>query len=463
MSNSIIDRVNSWAKTSVTLKLVIIGFIILMLLIPTFLVDDLIRERRSLRDNAQQEIASKYGEEQTFGGPVISVPYKYITTVKGEEGPIEQANRGFAHFLPSELLIDGDLVPEERHRGIFVAVLYKTKFSISGTFQSFNTEELSIPENSLIWSDARVTIGISDMTGVDDEIKLQMKDTTYSFGPGTGTQEVFTSGANVLVALTGEERGLTFSFDMDLNGSSGLYFRPLGAKTTVNLRSNWPDPSFGGSFLPQGSNVSNGGFDANWEVLQLNRNYPQQGIGAFVPKVSGRTYQYLDRNGYSSSDDGQDRFGVRLLRPVDEYSKTYRSTNYAVLFIILTFLTFFFIEVLNKRRVHPIQYILIGGAVILFYVLLLSLSEHQFFDLAYGISAAAITALITGYSYAVLRNGKLTVLIASVLMILYVFFYSLLQLQDYALLIGSLGLLLILATIMYLTRNIDWYKLGKNE
>ena len=449
---------NSWAKTSVTLKLVFIGFIIVLLLIPTLLVDDLIRERRNLRDEAQDEIASKFGREQTFGGPVISVPYTYTQSTPGANGPVITSKSGYAHFLPEELEIDGDLTPEERSRGIFVAVLYNTRFTVRGHFNGFNSAALAIPEDALRWEDAIFTVGISDMRGVDADIDLTLADTTYSLGPGPITTDVFESGANTPVRLAGNEKRVEFSFALNLNGSSGLYFRPFGARTDVTLRSSWPDPSFGGGFLPQDSEVTPDGFVVNWEILQLNRNYPQQGAGKYLPTVRSyvnRGYDFDNDNG----DQDSDRFGVRLLLPVDEYSKIYRSTNYAVLFIIITFLTFFFIEVLNRRRVHPIQYILIGAAIILFYVLLLSISEHKYFDFAYGISALAITGLITMYSYGVLRNVKLTALVAAELIILYIFFYSLLQLQDYALLIGSLGLLLILGTIMFLTRNIDWYNL----
>lgn len=461
---SFLDRMNTWAKTSITLKLIIIGVLLLFLMIPTVLVDDLISDRRQLRDNAQEEVASKFGREQTFGGPVISVPYQYNVVTETNDGPVASARSGYAHFLPTEIAIDGKVVPEERYRGIFQVVLYNTEFKVRGHFAGFNAAALNLPDDALRWEDALFTVGISDMTGVDAEIKLNFADSTLSLGPGTITKDIFASGANVPIEITGEEEMANFEFSMKLNGSTGLYFRPFGAKTTVNLDSPWPDPSFDGTYLPQGSQTQDTGFTANWQVLQLNRNYPQQGTGPFTPRSSQeiRTARMSDAN-LTTGTVGEDRFGVRLLLPVDEYSKIYRSTNYALLFIIVTFLTFFFIEVLNKRKVHPIQYLLIGAAVILFYVLLLSISEHQFFDLAYWISAWAITALITGYSYSVLRSPKLTGLVGGVLLLLYVFFYGLLQLQDYALLIGSLGLLLILATIMYLTRNIDWYGLSKQD
>ena len=464
---SLLDRLNTWAKTSITLKLAIIGVMILFLMIPTFLVDELIGDRRRLRDSAQNEVAAKFGQEQTFGGPVISVPYSYNVATQGNDGKLIQSVRtGYAHFLPENMEIDGELIPEERRRGIFVVVLYNSRFTVKGNFNGYNAAALNVPEDALNWEDAIFTVGISDMTGVAAEIDLRFGDSTLSMGPGTITNDIFSSGANIPIDITGAEGRTDFSFSINLNGSSGLYFRPFAAKTTVTLASTWPDPSFDGTFLPKGHDTGAEGFAASWEVLQLNRNYPQQGTGPYVPRMysSGRAaYSYDEYDTEPAGGYGEDRFGVRLLLPVDEYSKIYRSTNYAILFIIITFLTFFFIEVLNKKRVHPIQYLLIGAAVILFYVLLLSISEHQFFDLAYWISAVAITALITLYSYAVLRNARLTAMVGGVLLILYVYFYSLLQLQDYALLVGSAGLLLILATVMYLTRNLDWYNVGRVE
>lgn len=460
------QKFNTWIKSSVTLKMVLVGFIILLLMIPASLVDDLIRERRNLRDSVQDEVASKYGREQIFGGPVISVPYSYdvtkIVIVNDKERPNTTTFSGYAHFLPNEIFIDGEVLPEEKSRGIFVAVLYKAKFTVRGVFEGFNEEVLGIPEGSLKWEDALFTVGISDMTGVDAAIMLDLNGETYNLGPGTVTKDVFTSGASVPVDLSDQLDNVTFDFAMDLNGSSGLYFRPFGVITTVDLKSTWPDPSFTGGFLPQASDVTEEGFTTTWEVLQLNRNYPQQGKGSYLPKLGNGQFRYNRGSGELIGYD-DDRFGVRLLLPVDEYSKIYRSTNYALLFIIITFMTFFFIEVLSSRRVHPVQYILIGAAIILFYVLLLSISEHKHFDFAYWVAAVVITTLITAYSAAVLRNAKLTALVAGTLITLYVYFYSLLQLQDFALLIGSIGLLIILAIIMYLTRNIDWYNINRDD
>ena len=466
-SPSFFDRLNSWARRSITLKLIIIGVMILFLMIPALMLDGLISDRQRLRDSAQEEVASKWGLEQMVGGPVISVPYSYDKL--SADGKTSTSNSGYAHFLPNVIDVEGELNPEERYRGIFVVVLYNTKLQVSGNFDGFNAAALNLPENSLQWENALFSIGISDMTGVQAAIDLTFGDSTLSLGPGTVTKEIFQSGASVPVAITGQEQEIDFSFTLDLNGSSALYFRPFGKRTTVTMTGGWANPSFDGGFLPKNREVTTSGFTADWEILQLNRNYPQQGTGSFVPNASSGGggggllglvgFDVYPTDGYNTSGD---LFGLRLLLPVDEYQKIYRSTNFAILFIFITFLTFFFIEVLNKRRVHPIQYLLIGAAIILFYVLLLSISEHLLFDAAYWISCVAIVSLITMYSWFILRNVKLTFMVAGILLILYVFFYSLLQLQDYALLFGSLGLLLILGAIMWLTRNIDWYELNRS-
>jgi inner membrane protein len=188
--------------------------------------------------------------------------------------------------------------------------------------------------------------------------------------------------------------------------------------------------------------VNSKGFSADWKVLQLNRNFPQQGVGAFI------------------SDNAS--FGVRFLLPVDEYKKTTRSIEYGIMFIVITFLAFFFIEILNKKRIHSIQYLLVGSAIVLFYVLLLSISEHLSFNLSYLIGSSSILLLITLYAFSVFKSIQLTAIFSGILALLYGFFYSLLQLQDYSLLLGSIGLLIILAVVMYLTRNIDWYNWNKD-
>jgi len=250
---------------------------------------------------------------------------------------------------------------------------------------------------------------------------------------------VVDSGVSVKVPATGLSN--TFSLELNLNGSQGLNFIPLGRETNVNLASNWASPSFKGVFLPDSREVTDNGFKADWKVLHLNRNYPQEWAGNAPSSV------------------GESAFGVELLIPVDEYQKSMRSIKYAIMLIALTFLIFFFVEVLNSRRIHPIQYILVGLALCIFYLLLLSISEHLNFNKAYIISSIATILLITAYTKTVFKSNRLTSLQSLVLVILYGFMYLLIQLEDYAILIGSIGLFIVLAIVMYISRKIDWYNI----
>lgn len=457
MKLTFLDRINNWARRSVSLKLLIIGVLILVLLIPASMISSLIYERQNLRDTVIREVSSKWGGNQTIAGPVISVPYTSVTV--SADGKTTTSSSGYVHFLPDDLEISGTVKPQKRYRGIYVVVLYNAQLAVKGAFGPLNTKGINVPEEDLQWENALFTIGISDMKGVESAIKLQLDSTNYMFNPGTVTQNILVSGANVPISLDSESSGFQFSYELSLNGSTDLYFTPFGKETRVALQADWGNPSFEGAFLPDERNIAAEQFDAKWKVLQLNRNYPQQGKGAYIHNSNkNRDYNRTDYNLRSSTS----AFGVKLLLPIDEYQKTTRSAKYATLFIFITFLTFFFIEVLNKKRLHPIQYLLVGAAVILFYVLLLSISEHLSFNWAYLIGCVIILTLITSYCHYIMKNSRLTWMVFGVLAILYGFFYSLLQLQDYALLLGSMGLLLILATIMYLTREVDWYDL-KNE
>jgi inner membrane protein len=439
-SPSFADRINAWVKGSVTLKLAIISFLILLLLIPESMLQSLITERLLLRDEATREVSSKWGGPQTISGPIITIPY--ITRTKDEKDRIV-SSREYAHFLPDSIAIGGTLTPEKRYRGIYVVVLYNGKLHISGHFSNLNYDALGIDKSDYLFSEAVMTIGIADMKGIKNKVKVKLNGKDIEAGPGAESGKIITSGINIPLSMNGKDGAFNFSTDLDLNGSSEMNFLPMGKETDVSISAKWGNPSFQGSFLPDKRDVTADQFSAHWHILQLNRNFPQQGVGAFI------------------TDDSD--FGVKLILPVDEYQKTIRSAKYGIMFIIITFLSFFFIEVLNKRRIHPIQYLLVGFAIVLFYLLLLSISEHISFDLSYLVSSIVILILISSYAWFVFSNKRLTIVFSGILAILYVFFYSLLQLQDYSLLLGSGGLLLILSAIMYLTRKIDWYNWNKED
>ncbi len=235
-----------------------------------------------------------------------------------------------------------------------------------------------------------------------------------------------------------------FSFPLSLNGSLGLYLTPFGQQTVVEIRSDYGHPSFQGNWLPTERSVSATDFQAKWSIPFLGRNYPQ------AWRAEAKMNEAVDGS----------RFGVELVHPVDHYRMAERSVKYAFLFILLPFAAVWLIEVLVGVRVHPIQYLMLGGALCLFYLLELSLSEHIGFPLAYALASISIIALVAAYSVAVLHRLRLALLLAAGVASLYVYLYVLLMNEDFALLIGSLGLFAILAGIMYATRRVDWYKGG---
>ena len=242
-------------------------------------------------------------------------------------------------------------------------------------------------------------------------------------------------------------KAYAFSIPLKLNGSGYLKFEPVGKETTVALESGWSSPSFEGDFLPDQREIRPEGFSASWKVLDLNRNYPQQWKGA--------EYSFGTGNHPSA------HFGVRLVQTVDEYAKTERSSKYAILVIGLTFLIYFFYETLRRFHIHPFQYLLVGLALSVFYLLLLSLSEHLGFNTAYAVATAATIGLITVYSAGVFKNLRMTVQLTLLLGLIYGFIFIVLQLEDYALLTGSIGIFAALAAVMYYSRNVDWYNLSE--
>lgn len=422
-------------KKSLGTRLIIIAFLTLALLIPSFLVQELISERESRRDTVSNEISEKWGKEQVIVGPVISVPYNHYIS---NNEKMEQTIR-YAHFLPENLTIEGSIIPEVRYRGIYEVIVYNSKLSLSGNFPPLDLTGLNVPTENFLPDDAFVSVGITDMTGIKDFISINWNNKDYLANPGIESNDVLHSGISIAPKLS-SGTGYQFDFEMNLNGSSSLFFSPVGKETVVRLSSGWPNPSFTGSFLPAEREVSSSGFRSNWEVLHLNRNFPQQWTGP-------------------NQEVSKAAFGVELLLSIDEYQKTMRTVKYAIMFISLTFLTFFMMELLGRKVIHPIQYLLIGFALLLFYTLLLSLSEYMAFETAYLLAATAIISMITVYSYRVLSNTPKTGIIFGVLILLYGYLYILLQLQDYALLMGSIGLFTVLAIVMYLTRNIDWFEI----
>ena len=439
-NKSFFEKFRIWFRKSLFIKTSSIFFIMLILMIPSLLVKDLIRERRMLKESVVREVSNKWGESQKIIGPVLTVPY--IQRILNDKG-IETSITRYANFLPERLKIEGQVNPITRSRGIYEAILYQSNLAFSGLFADIDPQELGINASDVYWNNAFLVVSIPDMAGINDNIIMTWDDVSKRMSPGINSMNGINAGVQLPIELD-PGRNHTFKFSIDLNGSSSLTFAPVGKETNVNIKSSWPSPSFSGSFLPDHHEVTNEGFSAQWKVLDLNRNYPQQWVGKD---------QRLD-----VSD-----FGFNLIQPVNGYSKNMRCAKYALLIISLTFLVFFFFEILSKSRIHPMHYILVGLALIIFYILLLSLSEHIGFNMAYLFSGISTISLIVFYSQAILRNKTLTLILSGILLSIFGFVYIILQLEDYALLAGSLGLFAVLATVMVLSRGIDWSNLSNGK
>ena len=268
-----------------------------------------------------------------------------------------------------------------------------------------------------------------------------------NFLPGTGMQNTDSPGIHVPLKDLDKKETFEFSFPLSLNGSDILLFTPYGNDTRVSLKSDWIDPSFQGNWLPTNHTVDNSGFDASWSIPYLGRNYPQS---------------WKDSSNFKSSIKSS-QFGVKFLVPVDNYRMGFRSVKYAPLFLMLTFITLWLFEILSNYRIHPLQYLLLGAGMCVFYLLELSLAEHIGFEISYTIASTLVVGLIGSYSFVFLKSIVRALFVGVIAALLYGYLYILLRSQDYALLIGSFGLFLTIAAIMYLTRNINWYRSGSQE
>ena len=278
------------------------------------------------------------------------------------------------------------------------------------------------------------------MRGIQDKIIISFNKSAYDANPGLKTTDLAAAGVSTLIKPLLPNEANSFSFDLNLNGSEQVSLIPVGESNAVKINSSWPSPSFNGAFLPANREVKKDGFSASWKILHLNRNYPQFWEGAQY-KVT------------------QSSFGVKLILTADIYQKSMRLAKYSIMFLVFTFAAFFFAEIINKQRIHPIQYILIGMAILIFYTLVLSLSEYMHFNYAYILSAVSVTLIISGYAKAIISKSRFALTILGILTILYCYLFIVLQLEDYALILGSIGLLIILTMVMYITRKINWYEI----
>ena len=427
-------------RFSKTVKIVMIGVLSLLLLIPMIMIQDLIRERGWTQEEAIKEVSDKWSREQIITGPYLNFQYPVVVEENGKQKTIIRN----LVLLPDELIIDGELKTEVLKRGIYEVNVYQSELLIKGSFSSNELLKNKIDINQLQSESAAICFNLSDMRGISKQIEIQLGDSIYSFEPGMDGKGIKDVGVHAMANLSTLKTNEVIPYEMKLNlkGSESIFFVPLGKTSHVTLKADWNSPSFSGNFLPINREVTETDFTAEWQVLNLNRNYSQV---------------LSHNNQINLSDINDSSFGVNLKIPVEQYQQTMRSAKYAILIILLTFGVIFFTEIVEKSRIHALQYLLVGLALCLFYSLLLSFAEHLGFNLAYLVSSVLTVALVCGYMVGIIKKKKPAFIMAGLLGVLYLYIFTLIQLETYALLVGSLGLFVILAVVMYFSKKIDWF------
>ena len=424
-------------KESVALRIILIGSIIILLIIPLLMVQSLITDRQNYRQEAVNEISKSWAGMQSIAGPIITIKRKVQKAdSKGEKFFVISND----YYLPETLKIDVEVAPEKRYKGIYEVMLYKSKIKMSGTIDFSKLKE---KYNDEIIDESYISFNVEDLRGIQKDAELILDGKKYKLTPGL-KDKVFRNGFYSDLVLSEQNLPKNFEIEIELNGMENLEFVPLGKFTEVNMKSSWNNPSFAGAFLPLSREITEEGFTAQWKVNYFNRSYPQE--------WEEKTY-----------DPFPSAFGVKLLVPIDEYQKTMRTSKYGLMIIILTFLSFFMIELFSKKVIHPIQYLLVGLALIIFYSILLAISEYILFQYSYLISSLLIIVLIALYSRSIYQSKQISTIVTGMLMMFYGFMYVILQLQDYSLLIGTVVLFIILAAIMFFTRKINWFDVLSNK
>nr|WP_159779615.1 cell envelope integrity protein CreD [Flavobacterium sp. 9AF] len=428
-----------------TAKMIMVGILTLFLLIPLNLVQDLIRERSDRKNDVTHDVAASWGENIHFYGPILKIPYKTysetaIVDEKSRETIIQKkATIQYAYFFPTTLENKTQVKKvDDIKRGIYNPIVFKANMQFNGTFENAAFEKLNIKLEDVIWDKASIIIKTTNLKSIKSDLKVSLNKKTYTLESKSDEDNYFGTLETEKFIYTPSQI-LDFNFKMNYNGSDNIEFIPLGKTTTTSIDANWDSPSFIGSFSANDTTkeITSKKFHADWKILHINRPFSQQ-YDNKIPNLKNYSY------------------GVKLIETVDEYQQNERASKYGFLVIGLTFLVFFLIQTISKKNIHIFQYTMIGLALIMFYTLLISITEHSSFTIAYSIAASAVVIMLLLYSISVLKEKKFPLFIATSLTVLYSFIFVIIQLENYALLVGSIGLFFILGAVMYFSRKIDW-------
>ena len=474
--SSIFEKISN----STVLKLFVIFFLSLILLIPLALISDLIEERKNREQEVSDGITLNWGKDQVISSPVLAIPYRETIPLSAEKADKSNLREElkWIFVLPKTSNIATDITPQHLSRGIYNAVVYNSNITLEGSFDKISIEKLEVPHEQIDWKGSKLIFGIQDFKGLGKRPSLNWDGNELTFDPDFNNLKLFTQNLVCPVSLDPQKTDSRFKIKLNLKGSKSLNFLPLSDQTNIQAKGNWANPSFTGAFLPSKRNTETSNFSASWEIPSFNRKLPQQWTGDARP-----IYQFDNKlaNGNEDNEqkaaqtanttlasannllDNTDMITINFLPDINNYQKTTRVAKYGILVIILTFTSLLFTEVIKKKRIHIIQYILIGAAMVLFYTLLLALSEHIGFNLAYLTASVATVMLIGSFIKSITKDQKSALLLSSILALFYLFIYILMQLRDYSLIAGTIGIFIILAILMRVSTKINWYQFDNSH
>ena len=433
------------------LKILMVAAMTIAILVPLSMVRGVIQERQARRAEAVADVAASYGGRQVLAGPVLVVPYSEEVREQAADAAgilrttVRRQTRHWT-FFPETLRVDGALAPEVRRRGLHEVRVYQWQGTMQARFDA------RIPDDAPEGADRRIgepwlAYGIADVRGLRELPRVQVEGRGLELAQGIGHREGPGVHARLDAPAVGQRLAFSTRAEFELRGTESFRMMPLARDNDLRLRSTWPHPRFEG--LSPVHDLDGGGFSAQWKVASL------------ATSAQGRYRQQasLERSAHPGAVD-PDTAGVTLVDPVNAYLQAERATKYGVLFVLLTFIAFFMFELIRQQPIHPIQYGLVGLAIAVFFLLLVSLGEHIAFGIAYLVAAVACIGLIGFYLSAVLGGVLRGAGFAAMLATLYAALYGLLVSEDNALVLGAGLLFVVLAAIMVVTRRIDWYRVG---
>jgi len=445
-------------QKELAIKLGVIGFIALILMIPLQMISGKITERAAFLDDAKQSVSRSWTASQSVLGALVVIPYEIHREIKvkdsyaQEEQPQIQKTLHHKFIIPEKFVVNANIRNSVRHKGIYNVPVYTSNIDIKG---EVNSKDLAKQLNSIKSEGSKVvikqaifSITLSDPRGINSIPILKWQNKGITFNPGSK----LTKNVNGLHAILPEfdiekTETINFSYQLELRGMQQLSFIPIGIETKLNVQSTWPHPQFVGSFLPTHSQINSDGYQADWQVT------------SFASNISDKV-ERCEQGDCDNLFGGH--IGIKHIETVDVYLQSERTVKYGMLFIGLSFITFFIFEILMKLPIHPIQYCLVGFANAIFYLLLISLSENIAFGLAYLTASFCCSSLLLLYLKPVLKQSKYAYAFSGVLAALYGALYIIISMEDLALVMGSFLIFSALAIVMFTTRNINWYEVGND-